>query len=308
MKKTVTRILMAIMAATMLVCTATGCGGKKEEASASSAQSSVAASTEASVATTATTAATKSDSATVMNGDVTENIEYAYLRSDENGADACFLKLDDKSEFGIGGLVVLEGGEPVILADGRITEYKSNKNGDGSTTASFILVSENVSEGEKKYSLEVTEYSNGAVILKADGKSFAMTKTTDKNEIKKGMDEVAERVNASFGAECGDKTDAATIDCACKDYYASIVSGMIDEEYAANVKADKLPAANASEEERLAAAKGCTVKGALEYAGVADACFDFSIFGVDEYGTIGVKDEQYSVQISENTTFAEIYK
>ena len=305
MKKTVTKIIMAVMAATMLVCAATGCGGKKDEASSSAPQSSAAVSTEASVATTGT----NNGSATLANGELSKDmIEYAYYSCDEQGVNAGFIKLDDHSEFGFGGFAAVGSEGAEFYADGKITNYTSKKNADGSTTASFTLVSENPIDGTQTCPVEITDYADGKAVVIAGGKSYSMTKTADKKEIEEGMNEVAARINSGYGVACQEQTDAATVDCACKDYFASIVVGTIDEEYANYVKADKLPANSASEEERRAAAGKCTIKGALEYMGIADVDFDFSKFAADEYGTISAKGGAYTKEINENTTFAEIYE
>ena len=54
-------------------------------------------------------------------------------------------------------------------------------------------------------------------------------------------------------------------------------------------------------------AKEGTIKEALEYMGLGDISFDFSVFGADEDGNIVVNDGT-AKEISADTVLAEIYK
>ena len=84
------------------------------------------------------------------------------------------------------------------------------------------------------------------------------------------------------------KTDAATVDAACKDYYAEVVSGTINAANPGKVTTDlnNLPAGNAAPGVRKAAALNCTVMGALEYAGVTNLSNKVGEMDWDAEGTI----------------------
>ena len=82
------------------------------------------------------------------------------------------------------------------------------------------------------------------------------------------------------------KTDAATVDAACKDYYAEVVSGTINAANPGKVTTDTLPAGNAAPGVRKTAALACTVQGALEYAGVTNLSNKVGEMDWDAEGTI----------------------
>ena len=122
-------------------------------------------------------------------------------------------------------------------------------------------------------------------------------------ELYQSMGEVIDRAHDMSQ----DASDAAVIDTACKNYIAALESGAInDDEYARNVKADVLPAADATPEERREATLKCTIKGALEYAGLANVAFDFNKFAADDNGNIFAKTENKEAAletITADTTF-----
>ena len=66
------------------------------------------------------------------------------------------------------------------------------------------------------------------------------------------------------------KSDAASVDAACKDYYAEVVAGTINTTHPGKVTSDTLPAANAQASAKKTTALACTVQGALEYAGLTN--------------------------------------
>lgn len=64
------------------------------------------------------------------------------------------------------------------------------------------------------------------------------------------------------------ETEAATIDLACKTYYSSVKSGILNEtNYTPKDTTDVMPPVAASLGKRLRMARQCTVGGALEYNG-----------------------------------------
>lgn len=90
------------------------------------------------------------------------------------------------------------------------------------------------------------------------------------------------------------KTDAATLDAACKDYYAEVVAGTINQ--TANGKITDttekglLPKATDGASARKSAAAKITIKGALMYAGVESNLKDkLGDFTYDADGTIFAK-------------------
>ena len=104
-------------------------------------------------------------------------------------------------------------------------------------------------------------------------------------------------------------SDAATIDNACKNYYAEVVAGTMNASNPGQVTSDVLPAATAASSVRKSTALKCTVGGAIEYAGLTNLSSKLSDMAADYSGTIHSKndtDESFSVyNISYNTTFAE---
>lgn len=77
------------------------------------------------------------------------------------------------------------------------------------------------------------------------------------------------------------KSDAASVDTACKDYYAEVVAGTINATNTGKVTSDTLPAANAQASAKKTSALGCTVQGALEYAGLTNLATKVGDFVAD---------------------------
>lgn len=100
-------------------------------------------------------------------------------------------------------------------------------------------------------------------------------------------------------------SDAATIDNACKTYYAGIVAGNINASNKGNVSADTLPAINASTQAKQSGANGASVQGALEYNGTwGTISGKLSDFGADKDGNIVYKqDAAKSGTIDKNNTW-----
>lgn len=109
------------------------------------------------------------------------------------------------------------------------------------------------------------------------------------------------------------KTDASTVDNACKSYYAAIVAGSLNSSSAdASKTNDTLPAANAAANVRKSTALNCTVGGALDWNGTSTLKGKLSDFAYDAKGNIfSATDEAhttgaftpFSGQTPENTTF-----
>ena len=110
-------------------------------------------------------------------------------------------------------------------------------------------------------------------------------------------------------------SDAATVDNACKTYYAGIVAGSITSNDKTKVTADatKLPAATAASSAKKSAAKTCTIEGALQYNGTATSLADkLGDFGYDGDGNIYSKtDAAHSgstlTDCAKTTTMKDLY-
>lgn len=77
------------------------------------------------------------------------------------------------------------------------------------------------------------------------------------------------------------KSDAASVDAACKDYYAEVVAGTINASNAGKVVTDTLPGANAAPSLKKSTALSCTVQGGLEYAGLTNLAGKVGDFRAD---------------------------
>lgn len=87
------------------------------------------------------------------------------------------------------------------------------------------------------------------------------------------------------------KTDASTVDNACKSYYAAIVAGSFnassaDASKVGNTELAKLPAANAASNVRKSKALTCTVGGALDWNGTSTLKGKLTDFRHDSNGNI----------------------
>ena len=112
------------------------------------------------------------------------------------------------------------------------------------------------------------------------------------------------------------ESDAATVDNACKTYYAGIVSGTItyeDDYYDLSYSYDYIPRKDTSSSERKAAALECTVGGALDYNGTYSQLSDrLDMMGADDEGNIYyIYDDLHSSDIVNSnihtyTTFEEL--
>ena len=108
-------------------------------------------------------------------------------------------------------------------------------------------------------------------------------------------------------------SDAATVDNACKTYYAGIVAGSITSADSAKVTADTLPAATAASSAKKSSAKLATIEGALQYNGTAASLADkLSDFGYDKDGNIySDTDAAHSgstlTECKKDTTMKDLY-
>lgn len=113
------------------------------------------------------------------------------------------------------------------------------------------------------------------------------------------------------------KTDAATVDNACKGYYAAIVAGSLNSSSAdasklSNTEQGKLPAANAASNVRKSAALTCTVGGALDWNGTSTLSGKLTDFRHDAKGNIfSATDEAHTstgggLAVDATDTFASL--
>ena len=122
--------------------------------------------------------------------------------------------------------------------------------------------------------------------------------------------------NAVIVSQENKKTDAATIDAACKDYYAEIVAGLINDAAPGKVttatEMANLPKARDGIRARKTAALKCTIQGAMEYAGVEYLSNKLGDMTYDSEGTIFAKDDKSrtpkynAVALSPTTTFSDL--
>lgn len=113
------------------------------------------------------------------------------------------------------------------------------------------------------------------------------------------------------------QSDASTLDAACKNFYAGVVSGTINKDTKGSVTAT-LPASTASTSAKKSSAKALTVLSAIEYNGIKDKfgkdddLKDFQ-YKTDGVGTITYVGDDGSVdtgnkQLTTTTTFGTMYK
>lgn len=109
------------------------------------------------------------------------------------------------------------------------------------------------------------------------------------------------------------KTDASTVDNACKSYYAAILSGSFNSSsYDAGKVSDLLPSPDAAPSERKTAALACTIGNALVWNGTPSLSQNLDAFGADTHGNIYAKsDTKYSseltnMKLTAGTTFSEL--
>ncbi len=109
-------------------------------------------------------------------------------------------------------------------------------------------------------------------------------------------------------------SNASQLDAACKDFYAGVVSGTINNSNKGGVSAN-LPAANAAKSTLKNAAKLLTVNEAVQYSGLTGQ-FDSTKIADYQYsttdGTITYVGDDGSVdagntQLAMNTTFGTLY-
>ena len=116
--------------------------------------------------------------------------------------------------------------------------------------------------------------------------------------------------------ESQSKTDAATIDAACKDYFAELVAGTINDAAPGKVttatEKANLPKATDSFRARKTAALKCTIQGAMEYAGVEYLSNKLGDMTYDSEGTIFAKVDKSrtakanAVALSATTKFSDL--
>lgn len=102
-------------------------------------------------------------------------------------------------------------------------------------------------------------------------------------------------------------SDAATIDNACKTYYAGIVAGNINNTNKGKVT-ESLPPVNAATQAKQSGANAATVKGALEYNGTwSTISGKLGDFGADQDGNIIYKQDSAKSSVITKTTITGSY-
>ncbi len=327
MKKTIVKVLTAALVITTLVCTAAGCGTKT---SSSASQSS----TESVVSTVSQTEDKSqieitdnsvSEDVDVRNVDLDkltqDMIKTAYTGDDTTGQfSALYLGVDDGKPNGCAVMFVT-------------TKATAEETLGGVMNGTYIPVSEKENEDGTKVTVFTVLEPRGmrdtiTLTTAADGKSATMSftggpyvlnvKPIDSKEAfeqTKKMLVLLESFTAGQNRSDA-QSDAATVDAACKNYYAELVSGTLNAENNTYVKSDKLPSASATVAERKEAAGKCTIKGAMEYMGLINEAGEYTIkldnLSADGAGTIFAKGDEVYIAAVENitdaTTFGEIYK
>lgn len=113
-------------------------------------------------------------------------------------------------------------------------------------------------------------------------------------------------VNSSGNAVS--EANAVSIDAACKDYFAGVTSGVINnsDKYAPNA-----PSKGSTTQQRRSGANKATIHDALVYAGLQSQENNLSGLGVNLDGTIiDRKNVNYKLKlssISKDTTLSELY-
>ena len=118
------------------------------------------------------------------------------------------------------------------------------------------------------------------------------------------------------------QTNAASIDQACKDYYAGIISGTVNKGNTSNTDNGILPEKSAAATLKKSSAKVATIGGALEWNGISDKfSSDDSVqdyyYCDDGIGTITYRGEESNpgsdgtnnyVKITLTTALGDMYK
>ena len=173
------------------------------------------------------------------------------------------------------------------------------------------------------HNIEVSvELTDEVQINRFDGqKDFLALTKEDIEELSSGLGSSAGNIGSggilTSANQSKKLSDAASIDNACKTYYAGIVAGMItyEDDYSELLNTyDDLPGKGATASERKRMALEATIGGALDYNGMYDTlAYDLSEFGADAEGNIYyINDPANSSKIvvknlSVNTTLSELY-
>ena len=95
-------------------------------------------------------------------------------------------------------------------------------------------------------------------------------------------------------SETAERSDAAALNEACRDYYAAVSSGVVNSTSKGGSTQSPLPPPNAPSSQRKVAAGNATVINACEYAGLDKIKNQlnrgYDIYGYDSSGTIKRKD------------------
>ncbi len=321
MKKTIVKVLTAAMVLTTLVCTAAGCGktntsGSASEASVTSAQSSAAdQSSQIEIVESKPEVDVRDTELDKITKDM---IKAAYIGDDTTDQyTGLVLMLDDgkPEELCVMYIVAKANGNPTAagLMNGTVVESSEKDNDDGSKTRVFrVLEPRGMSD-----TMTQTTTADGKITMAFAGGPYVLDLAAIDSEAAFVKYQEAYEIFESYTAgndRTQDETNAATLDAACKNYYAEIVSGTFTAENNTQVKSDKLPSEKASIAEKKEAAQKCTVKGAMESYGLinekGEYAFDLEDMRADAVGTIFYKDDETRKvtleTITGDTTFEEL--
>ena len=111
-------------------------------------------------------------------------------------------------------------------------------------------------------------------------------------------------------AESATKADAAELNKACREYYSSVISGVISSESPGKSKQANLPSAKSTIAKRQAAAEAATVVNVCEYYGLDRIATHFDTgeraYGYDSVGDIKPMANGLTAVVKE-TTLKNLY-
>ena len=309
MKKTIVKILVAVMAATMVIGAAAGCGSTSGSGSSDVSTESK---TESSVLIDVDDSQQSSKTETLLGKTDTDKIESLWIGKDPTGQyEGYFFMVNDGSKNGSVSLFIAndfgDGVRNGGYVEGVVEEMTETKNEDGTTTKTMKITDKN--QGEIHITAVYNAEGNSIEMsFEEEKNTLTLSKVDDRNTIGKKVEYVLTLVN-TVGSISNDMSDAATLDCAFKDYYAGVVSGVIYEGSGV-VTCDKLPAKDASAAERKELALKLTLKGALQYSGIESLSDKLSSMSAASDGNVFAQSEGRGdaavVSLSENMTMAEL--
>ncbi len=116
----------------------------------------------------------------------------------------------------------------------------------------------------------------------------------------------------SAATKTSDEVDASTLNQACREYHALVLSGVVNSSAKGASTQSNLPPPNAKQAPRKVAASNATVINACEYAGLSkikDQINSGSTFyGYDSDGTVVVYDSATTTAITSTTVLGDFIK